>query len=220
MQYIGVQPEEQGPLSQDGSGSWGFPLVAVSVRAVIFHRASARGPARRGIRWHNSGNMTFIKPCQLYWDAFSSAAVDARGTWAVGALQKSVWISQEACVKVARALPPPSLTCALTMETFSPGVRGGLSFTKKKKKRKRRRKTALCFLYHHGTTGNTLTSVSLLTALYLLWSVFDCYGVDTWSHLLTMAAKNTREPQHVRERERVLGPDGWAELVRSLQDSP
>lgn len=30
-----------------------------------------------------------------------------------------------------------------------------------------------------------------MTALHSLCSVFDCYGVDIWSHLLTIAAKNT-----------------------------
>lgn len=94
--------------------------------------------------------------------------------------------------KLPVALPPPSLTCVLTMETFSPGVRGGLSFTEKKKK-----KVCVLPLSSRHYRKHARFSCSTLTAPHSLRSVFDCDGVDIWSHLLTMGAKNTPAPQLV-----------------------
>lgn len=59
-------------------------------------------------------------------------------------------------MKVApRPAPTRTHVCALTMETFSPGVRGGLSFTAKRKK-KMKKKTGLYFLYHEGEVAEVL----------------------------------------------------------------
>lgn len=76
----------------------------------------------------------------------------------------------EACESSPIPCPhPSSLTCdSLTMETFSPRVRGGLELRGKKNKNL----TTLCFLYH-ATSGNSLQlkALHIHFAALLAWSL-------------------------------------------------
>lgn len=92
-----------------GPLSWGFPLVPV----CNFPQSEAHAaPARRGMGRYDSGNMTFIKPCQLWMHLALRRRREARGTR--GAQEQRLSFRRGLCVKVARALPPPGLTCALS----------------------------------------------------------------------------------------------------------
>lgn len=60
-----------------------------------------------------------------------------------------------------------------------------------------------------------LTSV---TALLSLCSVFDCFQVDIWSHLLTIAAKNTPGQQIESVRSDQTTDRGLSEVHSSLHN--
>lgn len=170
--------------------------------------------------------MTFIKPCQLYRDAFSSAAVGTCG----GHLSRLSSAEERlnfrgglcVCEKKKKSCPRPAPTPASRVlsqwKLLAPEWEAGWALLKKKPKKKKKCSVLPLSSWHYWK--HTHCSGSTLTALHSLGSVFDCYGVDIWSHLLTMAAKNTRGLQHVWEWERALGPNDCPELVWSSQDSP